>query len=148
MLLKKFSALGRKGTLRSSLALMNHYRKRTEAAERAQARREAEDAAPRLSAEIPRLETLKLEVEEHEGSARRPEQTYLRHIVVPSAPALFLIPCGDSRCKDGGHDITREVVLALRSGETKFSGSDACQGSQGSAPCVRVLHWAATATYR
>lgn len=127
---------------------MNHYRKRTEAAERAQARREAEDAAPRLAAEIPNLETLRLEVEEHEGSARRPEQTYLRHIVVPSAPALFLIPCGDSRCKDGGHDITREVLTALRAGETRFQGSDACQGSQGSAPCVRVLHWVGNATYK
>lgn len=127
---------------------MNYYKKKTEAAERAQARRELENAAPRLAAEVPNLATLKLELEEHEGSARRPEQNHIRHIVVPSAPALLIVPCGDSRCKDGGHDITREVMRSLRAGETRFQGQDACQGSQGSGLCVRVLHYTGIATYK
>jgi hypothetical protein len=39
---------------------MNYYKKKTEAAERSQARRELENAAPRLAAEVPTLLTLKL----------------------------------------------------------------------------------------
>src|SRR6201995_5963313 len=89
---------------------MNYYKKKTEAAERAQARRELENSAPRPATEVPTLLTLKLDLEEHEGTSRRPEQNHIRHIVVASAPALFMVPCGDSRCKDGGHDITREVM--------------------------------------
>jgi hypothetical protein len=100
-----------------------------------------------LAAEVPKLATLKLELEEHEGTSRRPEQNHIRHIVVASAPALFMVPCGDARCKDGGHDITRDVMRSLRSGETKFQGTDACQGSQGSGLCVRVLHYTGIATY-
>jgi hypothetical protein len=127
---------------------MNYYKKKTEAAERAQARRELENAAPRLATEVSALLTLKLELEEHEGTSRRPEQNHIRHIVVASAPALFMVPCGDSRCKDGGHDITRDVMRSLRSHETKFQGNDACQGSQGSGLCVRILHYTGIATYR
>jgi hypothetical protein len=126
---------------------MSYYRKKSEAAERALARREQEDKAPRLSAEVPKLTNLRLEVEEHEGTSRRPEQNHVRHVVVTSAPALFVLPCGDTRCKDGGHDITREVLRALRSGETRFEGTDACQGSQGSGVCARVLHYVAIAQY-
>ena len=141
------------GTLRAEARYgpsrsMNYYKKKTEAAERAQARRELENAAPRLATEVPTLTTLKLELEEHEGTSRRPEQNHIRHIVVTSAPALFMVPCGDSRCKDGGHDITREVMRSLRGGETKFQGNDACQGSQGSGLCVRVLHYTGIATYK
>jgi hypothetical protein len=143
-LFSAFAAQPRYGPSRS----MNYYKKKTEAAERAQARRELENAAPRLAIEVPTLATLKLELEEHEGTSRRPEQNHIRHIVVASAPALFMVPCGDSRCKDGGHDITRDVMRSLRSGETKFQGTDACQGSQGSGLCVRVLHYTGIATYR
>jgi len=134
----------RYGLIRS----MNYYKKKTEAAERSQARRELENAAPRLAAEVPALVTFKLELEEHEGTSRRPEQNHIRHIMVNSAPALFVVPCGDTRCKDGGHDITREVMRSLRAGETKFQGNDACQGSQGSGLCVRVLHYTGLATYK
>ena len=141
---RHLSAEARYGPSRS----MNYYKKKTEAAERAQARRELENAAPRLATEVPTLLTLKLELEEHEGTSRRPEQNHIRHIVVASAPSLFMVPCGDSRCKDGGHDITREVMRSLRNGETKFQGNDACQGSQGSGLCVRVLHYTGLATYK
>ena len=144
LLFSAFAAQPRYGPSRS----MNYYKKKTEAAERAQARRELENAAPRLATEVPTLATLKLELEEHEGTSRRPEQNHIRHIVVASAPALFMVPCGDSRCKDGGHDITRDVMRSLRSGETKFNGTDACQGSQGSGLCVRILHYTGIATYR
>jgi hypothetical protein len=143
-LFRYLGAEARYGPTRS----MNYYKKKTEAAERAQARRELENAAPRLAAEVPTLTTFKLELEEHEGTSRRPEQNHIRHIVVTSAPALFVVPCGDSRCKDGGHDITRDVMRSLRAGETRFQGTDACQGSQGSGLCVRVLHYTGLATYK
>ena len=127
---------------------MNYYKKKTEAAERAQARRELENAAPRLAAEVPALATLKLELEEHEGTSRRPEQNHIRHIVVTSAPALFMVPCGDSRCKDGGHDVTEAILRALAAGQTTFEGKDQCGGQTGTAACQRVLHYTGHATFR
>jgi hypothetical protein len=73
---------------------------------------------------------------------------YIRRIVVPNAPALFLVPCGDSNCTDGGHDVTVAVIQALRSHRARFSGQEACRGSLGSgAACNRVLHFDASAEY-
>jgi hypothetical protein len=39
-------------------------------------------------------------------------------------------------------------MRSLRNGETKFQGTDACQGSQGSGLCVRVLHYTGLATFK
>jgi hypothetical protein len=68
--------------------------------------------------------------------------------VVENAPALFILPCGDTSCKDGGHDVTSMVLRSLRAGETRFEGEDVCNGMVGSAPCSRVLRYVATATYK
>jgi hypothetical protein len=122
-------------------------RKQREAAERLAERRKREDAAPRLTAEVPRLQSLTLEIQETSEGSSVAEPTHVRRIVVQHAPALFVLPCGDSRCKDGGHDVTHAVMRPLRAGETRFEGQDACAGSLGTAPCTRVLNFVGTATY-
>jgi hypothetical protein len=122
--------------------------KQSAAALRAAERRERENAAPRLSSEVPDLTTLRFEVEEKSGTSSAVQPKYTRFIVVASAPALFLLPCGDSNCTDGGHDITSFVMTALRAHKTHFSGEDECRGSIGTSFCARVLHFTASADYR
>lgn len=125
-------------------------RRNQEAAQRFAERRQREDEAPRLAALIPELEDLRLDV--REGGARaestNAEGSHIRRIVVASAPALFLITCHDTNCRDGGHDLTYPVMQALRARKTNFSGESACQGQTGSANCQRVLRFVGTAAYR
>ena len=124
-------------------------RRNTEAAQRAQDRRQHEDSATRLHAEIPRLATLKLDITDG-GAVTFGGLVHVRHVVVNTAPALFEIVCGDRNCKDGGHDLTWEIMRALRASEPRFEGSHECSGSLGSlgsGHCNRVLKYVATATY-
>jgi hypothetical protein len=118
------------------------------AAQRSQERRERENQAPRLSAEVPRLAALKLEIEEKTGDIPVPEPKHVKRVVVEHAPALFLLPCGDTRCDQGGHDVTHAIMRALRAGDTEFDGEDTCHGSTGGAPCGRTLHFHASAEYK
>jgi len=119
-----------------------------EAAKRMAERRQREDEAPRLAAAVPTLEKLRLEVMEKSSSISRPEHTHVRHVVVASAPALFVLPCRDTQCKDGGHDLTNVILAALRRQKERFEGEDACLGVVGSAGCSRVLGFVAVATYQ
>jgi hypothetical protein len=122
--------------------------KQSAAAQRAAERRAREDSAPRLAAEVPDLRSLRFEIEERSGSMAVMQPRYIRRIVVPHAPALFLVPCGDSNCTDGGHDVTGAVIQALRSHRARFTGDEGCRGSLGSgAACNRVLHYDAFAEY-
>lgn len=118
-----------------------------EGAQRFADRRKREDDAPRLHDEVPRLKTLRLEVEERRGSSTVAESKHVRHIVVARAPALFVIPCGDSACRDGGHELTRELLEPLRRGVTELEVEDSCNGSIGSATCGRIMRVVAKATY-
>jgi hypothetical protein len=118
-----------------------------EAARRFAERRRREDDAPRLHAEVPDLLSLVIEISERKGEVAA-ETTHLRRVVVASAPAHFEIPCTDPSCQDGGHDVTHGVMRALRERRVSFHGESVCHGSVGSAPCGRVLRYAATATYR
>ena len=118
-----------------------------EASLRVAERRRREDEAPRLTAQVPGLETLRLEVVERSSSISRPENAHVRHVVVPSAPALFVMPCRDPQCRDGGHDVTAQVMAALQRKRERFDGESACPGSVGSAGCARVLGFAGAATY-
>jgi hypothetical protein len=127
---------------------MRFNRKFNAAAERFNERRRREDEAPRLSKEIPELDSLEFSVEEMSGGVVDPQQRYVRKIVVEHAPALFLVPCGDPRCTDGGHDVTLAVMRALRGRQTEFEGTDDCPGTLGSANCRRVVRYHATAEYR
>jgi len=124
------------------------YRRARAATERSLERRRREDEAPRLSAVAPDLESLKIEVTEKRGTIGIPESSHIKRVVVEHAPALFLIQCGESSCKDGGHDITHAVLRGLQNKATVYEGDDPCIGHTGTAPCNRVLCFTAYATYK
>lgn len=126
---------------------MVHPRRNSEAAQRAAARRLREDEAPRLITEVPLLESLNIDVEEHLASGTV-ASTHVRRVVVERAPALFDMPCNDRSCKEGGHDLTRQILADLRRGKTRFEGSHPCEGNIGSSRCQMILKYVAHATYR
>jgi hypothetical protein len=126
---------------------MYGQRRNSEAAQRMQDRRRRQDDAARLSVEIPRLETLRLELAD-EGPGMSGSVSHVRPVVVTSAPALFELPCSNHYCKDGGHDVTWEVMRALRGGLTRFEGQHTCNGSVGTSECAHVLKYVGIATYR
>jgi hypothetical protein len=128
---------------------MASFRSRsTEASQAAAERRQREDRAPRLIAEAPQLATLKLEIEELRQGASVPETVHVKHVAVAHAPALFDLPCLDSTCSGGGHDVTNQVLAALRSRSTRFQGEHACNGMTRTAACTRVLRYVGIATYK
>ena len=128
---------------------MASFRSRsTEASQAAAERRQREERAPRLIAEAPHLASLKLEIEEMRQGASVPETVHVKHVAVAHAPALFDLPCLDSTCAGGGHDVTNQVLAALRSRAPKFQGEHACNGMTRTAACTRVLRYVGIATYK
>lgn len=121
--------------------------RRREGMERFQERRERENGAPRLLALFPKLQSLEIRLSEHRGDGSLAEPPYTRLIVVTSAPAVFVFPCQDSSCTDGGHDLTVAICAALRKGQAEFVGEDRCRGYIGGQECTRVLRYAAAARY-
>ena len=119
----------------------------SEAAQRSQERRRREDEAPRLAREVPRLVSLVMEIADSEQGALGGGD-YIRRVVVESAPALFELVCANKACKNGGHDLTQEIMYSLRAGVARFEGKDACHGTVGSAACANSLTYVAKATYR
>ena len=126
---------------------MQNFRRQSATAQRFAERRQREDSAPRLSSEVPALLSLCLEIEESSDATTVSRPKHLRRIVVERAPALFLVPCGDPRCTDGGHDVTSAIMNALQKRQTTFSGEDKCNGYLGTSPCTRILRYDATAQY-
>jgi hypothetical protein len=110
-------------------------------------RRRREDEAARLRAEVPRLESLVLEIQETGPGGGLVDQRHIRRIVVEHAPALFDLPCVDRSCEDGGHDVTLEVMRRLREGAARFNGEHTCSGQRGGGQCGRVLRYMGVATY-
>ncbi|MGA2450649.1 MAG: hypothetical protein ABTD50_18435 [Polyangiaceae bacterium] len=110
-------------------------------------RRRREDEALRLKVEVPGLLSLKLEVEERRGSSTLSETKHVRVVVVDRAPALFFLPCGDRDCRDGGHDVTYDVMRGLREGNGSFEVEDTCAGSIRGVNCGRIVKVAIKATY-
>jgi hypothetical protein len=88
-----------------------------------------------------------LEIEESSDATTVSRPKHLRRIVVERAPALFLVPCGDPRCTDGGHDVTSPIMTALHKRQATFRGEDKCNGYLGTSPCTRILRYDATAQY-
>ena len=127
---------------------MNGRGRHSEIAMRAAERRRREDEAPRLASRVPLLESLRLEIEERRPGAVSADVQHVKRVTVESAPALFDLTCCDRSCKDGGHDITRSIMMELERGSTDFEGEDTCHGALGSAQCSRVLRYKAFATYR
>jgi hypothetical protein len=123
-------------------------RRFNEGAQRFAERRRREDEAPRLTTVIPGLESLKLEIRESRSGAQIIDVSHVRRIVVERAPALFEFTCQDSSCKDGGHDLTSEVMRALTQRLDRFEGEDSCHGQVGTAECQRVMNFVGLATYR
>jgi hypothetical protein len=107
-------------------------------------RRKREDEAPRLREQVPNLKSLELHIEDRSGAAG---SEHIRRVVVDRAPALFLVPCGDPRCVEGGYDLTSMVMRALRLQETSFHGEDSCGGSLGPSACQHQLKFTGVATY-
>jgi hypothetical protein len=127
---------------------MTNNRRNSPSALRFAERRRREDEAPRLRDQVPDLVSLELQIEETAGLSGT---KHVRHVLVDRAPALFLVPCGDSRCADGEHDLTYTVMGALRAHRTSFEGTDACSGTLGTlafANCGRVLRFNGVAVYR
>lgn len=114
------------------------------AGQRSLERRQREDAMPRLNAAVPDLEALQIAVTEHSAAGAT---KYVKHIIVERAPSLFMIVCGDERCQEGGHDITNEIMHALRTHRTHHEGEHECAGTTGSAPCTRRINYELSARY-
>src|SRR5262249_44839803 len=116
-------------------------RNNQDAKQRSLDRRKREDDAARLNDEVRRLGSLDIEVDD--GGSR-----YIKRIVVERAPALFEFPCPEETCENGGHDITRALMEALRASATRLEGEDPCRGAVPSGPCGRIMKFVAQATYR
>ncbi len=108
--------------------------------------RRAEEA-PRLAAEVPELRSLHLEIEVYRSDYPLSNSKHIRRIVVDQAPALFELPCMNSFCQEGGHDLTSPILRALKHGTTRFHGEDGCNGQTGSAQCSCVLRYVAIAVF-
>lgn len=106
-----------------------------------------EDAAARLQDMVPDLARLRFELYETSGERRVLDSTRIQHVIVPRAAALFEVGCSDAGCRDGGFDVTAEVLRALRHGMSEFSGESCCFGSIGDRPCERVLRFRAVAEW-
>ena len=122
----------------------SNFKRSVQAAQRSADRRQREDDAPRLKLQVPSLATLKIAVIEEQTGVN---SKHIKHVVVASAPALFVFPCGDDVCVDGGHDVTNEVMRVLRNKVKQATGDSKCEGMTGSAPCSRRITYELTATY-
>ena len=127
---------------------MNPIRRRDQAALEATAEhRRREDAAPRLREEVRRLLSLRLRFDDIRGETRMTAASYVRPVVVETAPALFEIRCMEPRC-NGRHDLTAAVLSGLRQAQRSFEGTSQCDGMVGDMPCDRTLAYACEASYR
>lgn len=127
---------------------MYHGRRGNQAQSEATAEhRQREDASPRLSAEAPYLASLRLTLDEQRGDNAPTGVSYVRPIVVATAPAHFAIRCMEPRC-DGRHDVTEPIMQAIRQRLTRYAGHSACQGLVNNVLCQRTLNYVCDATYR
>jgi hypothetical protein len=110
-------------------------------------RRRREEESPRLLTLIPELVSVRLEMQESRSGGEQVEFTHIKRIVVAHAPSVFMIPCGERRCKHGGYDLTSAMMSGLRRREERIETDDTCMGDVGSARCGRILHCVAIAEY-
>ena len=113
------------------------------AALRSAERRKREDEARRLVNEVPALKSVRIEIVEHipTGTTK-----HVKLVVVAHAPALFLVPCGDSDCHDE-HDLTHEVMGALRARQPELCGTSHCRGGIRNGNCSRYISYRVLAEY-
>jgi hypothetical protein len=108
--------------------------------------RRREDAAPRLRDEVRRLQTLRLRFDDVRAEGRTVAVSYIKPIVVASAPAYFEIRCMEARC-NGRHDLSSAILRGLRQSLTSFGGESSCNGMVGDVACDRTLAYVCEATY-
>jgi hypothetical protein len=121
--------------------------RRGEAGERFAERRRREDEAPRLRDAVPNLVACRIEIAERRADVTSADVTHTRHLVVARAPAMLIVPCSDPSCRDGGHDITWDLLRGLRERRVEIRGEDSCNGNIGTVHCGRVLTFTAIAEY-
>jgi hypothetical protein len=109
-------------------------------------RRRQEDESVRLRVAVPNLLKLRLELSESRGNGQV-EIAYIRRVTLESAPSVFLMACGDPRCKHGWYDLTPQILSWLRRGERRIEATGTCGGDVGTARCNRVLQCVAVAEY-
>jgi hypothetical protein len=132
--------IGRKRTVQS-------VRRDEAATSRAAERRRREQDAPLLIEEVPLLRGLSIEVKETGLGPGMLDAKHIRRFEMATAPALFLVPCGDRSCEGGGHDISVAVMEALRGHQALLEGAVACCGRVGEQGCSRSLHFAMVAAF-
>jgi hypothetical protein len=118
--------------------------KMAQAQQRSSDRRARENDAPRLATMVPDLTELEIAIVEQSGVA---SSSYRKRMVVATAPALFIITCGEPRCDDGGHDITYDVLRALRERRTDQHGEHECRGQIAAGNCRRRIEYDVRAVY-
>lgn len=106
-----------------------------------------EDDAVRLKAEVPAISQLRLELFETEEGVEVPASRRVRHIIVDRAAALFEIACSTKDCEHGGHDITDQILPALKNGSVQVDGTHDCKGRIEEIPCIRTLAFTAYAKF-
>lgn len=124
-------------------------RRNPEALTRSRSRKQKDDVARRLSEVLPELASLQLEISEIPAPTAEPRDivSYRKHIIVDRAPARFELPCHDHKC-DGAHNITQNVLGALRRKERCIEGSDPCGGQTKLGACPYEMQYVIMATYR
>lgn len=109
--------------------------------------RRREDTAARLRDEVPPLLSLRVTFEELRTEGGVQATSYVRPIVVASAPAHFEVRCMEPKC-DGRHDLTASILRALKQSLASFTGQSTCDGMVADTPCHRTLGYTCEATYR
>lgn len=117
------------------------------AASSAAERRRREGDAPLLCDEAPGLTSLSIEIKVSGQGPGMPDTRYIRRFALATAPALVLFACGEPRCEAGGHDISAEVMAALRAKQPELQGETVCQGTVGTEGCTRTVHYEVVATF-
>ena len=118
-----------------------------EAAARRKARKERDDASPRLRAVVPAIVSLDLEIDVSRDGTVMQALRHVKRCPVEHAPAVFVIDCTDRECRDGGHDLTEEMLSQLRAGRERFHLEQRCPGRTSARDCGRVATVRAVATY-
>ena len=126
---------------------MDYRRDSTDAAARRKARRERDDASPRLHERVPKLEALHFEISVSLDGADLNAVRHVKRFMVGQVPASFVIDCTDPACREGGHNLTELVLERLAAGRERFEAEAVCAGRAGERACGRVLHVTAVASY-
>ena len=109
---------------------------------------ERENAAPRLKELVPELESLRLSLVENRGGYPITGTRRVQHVMVRTASTHFEIPCGESSCQGGGHDLSHAVTPKLRHRRSEFGGTSECNGAIGGGhACTRRLDYSFEASY-